>query len=355
MRQVDVEDHAARHLALQRALADVGRQVAGVGHREAHAPGVLAERTHLGAQHFQLGQRQRDLRHPGREARRLALAQCRRRVAPVVHLVPAAQFHRAQLRVLERIPVDMRQAGALLVAPLQQLQVVFGRVLAVPVDPVVVGDAGLAVGRPQLHRPEQRAQVLVDPVLRAGDDLLRVVLEVVVDADGRVAGELGAQRAQALVDPQVLGRHVVVALRAHRPQDHAAVRVEADGRADVRVLDDEVDHRPHLGLAGRVRAGAALLELLPPVGREVAVQVQPFEVRVGLDHQPVVVLEQAFGHDAEVLAAEARRARAAPAGAARCGCFFQPPCGSAMRIVSTRPSPSMSSTVRPSTGGSSKG
>ena len=41
--------------------------------------------------------------HPSREARGLAFAQVRRWVAPEVHLVPAAQFHRAQLRVLEHI------------------------------------------------------------------------------------------------------------------------------------------------------------------------------------------------------------------------------------------------------------
>jgi hypothetical protein len=81
--------------------------------------------------------------------------------------------------VAEREPVDVGLAGALLVAPLQQLEVVFRRVLAVPLDPLVVGDAGFLVRRPDLDRPEQRAQVLVDPVLRAGDDLLRVVLELV--------------------------------------------------------------------------------------------------------------------------------------------------------------------------------
>ncbi len=56
------------------------------------------------------------------------------------------------------------------------------------------------------------------------------------------------------------------------------MRVVADRGADVLVRDDEVDHRPHLGLAGRVGAGADLLELLAPLGREVAVQVEPFGV-----------------------------------------------------------------------------
>ncbi len=281
--QVDLEHHAAHHLALERAFADVGRQPAAVGHRQAHAPGVRAERAHFGAQQFEFRQAQRELRHPGREARRLALAQVRRRVAPVVHLVPAADLDGAELRVLKRFPVDVGEPVALLVAPLEQLQVVLDRVLAEPVDPLVALDVGRLVRRPDLDHPEQRAEVLVEPVLRAADDFLRVVLELVPDAHRGVAGELLAERGETFEGPQVLGDHVVVAGRAHRPQDHAAVGVEADRRADVRVRDDEVDHRTHLGFAGRVRAGADLLELLAPEGREVAVQVEPFGVAVDLD------------------------------------------------------------------------
>ena len=305
--QVDLEHHAAHHLALERALADRRGQPAAVGHRQPDAPGVGPERLHVGAQQFQPRQRQGDLVHPGRKARRLALAQMRRRVAPVVHLVPAADLDRAELRVLERPPVDMGLSAALLVAPLQQLQVVGHRVLAVPVDPLVVGDAGLPVGRPDLDHPEQCAQVLVDPVLRAGDHFLRVVAELMPDAGRRVAGVLGAERAEAFEGPQVLGHHVVVAHRAHRPQDHTAVGVVADGGADVRVLQDEVDHRLDLGLARRIVAGAELLEFLPPEGREIAVQVQPLGVRVQPHREAVVVLQRALGHQAVVVAAEFTR------------------------------------------------
>jgi hypothetical protein len=63
-RQVDLEHRAARRLALQRALADVARQVAAVGHREAHAPGVGAERRTSVRSTSSLRQRQRELRHP---------------------------------------------------------------------------------------------------------------------------------------------------------------------------------------------------------------------------------------------------------------------------------------------------
>ncbi len=82
------------------------------------------------------------------------------------------------------------------------------------------------------------------------------------------------------------------------------MRVEADRGADVGVAGHEVHHGPHLGFAGGVGAGADLLEFLPPVGGEIAVQVQAFAVGVGGDLQAVEVLERAFGNDAVVLAAE---------------------------------------------------
>jgi hypothetical protein len=46
----------------------------------------------------------------------------------VVHLVPAADLDGTELRVHERLPVDVRVAGAVLVAPLDELQVVLDRV-----------------------------------------------------------------------------------------------------------------------------------------------------------------------------------------------------------------------------------
>ena len=170
-------------------------------------------------------------------------------------------------------------------------------------------------GRPDLDHPEQRAEVLVDPVLGAADDVLRVVLEVVPDADRRVAGELRADLAEALDRPQVLRDHVVVALGPHRPQDHAAVGVIADRRADVLVRDDEVDHRLDLGLAGRIVAGADLLVLLAPARGEVAVEVEAFEVGVDLDRQAVVVPGSAPRASAGSTRRRTRPARARPSGA----------------------------------------
>jgi len=176
--------------------------------------------------------------------------------------------------------------------------------VAVPVDPFVVGDAGFFVGGPQFHRPKQRAQVFVNPVLRAGDGFFRVVLELMPNADGRVAAGGRAQGAEAFVVPQVFGNHVVVTLRTHGTQDHAAVGVITDGRADVGVAGDEVHHGAHFRLAGGVGACAKLLKLLPPTGGEVAVQVQAFGVGVDVYGEAVVLLDAAFRHQAEVLAAK---------------------------------------------------
>ncbi len=179
--------------------------------------------------------------------------------------------------------------------------------LAVPLDEVVILDARFLHRRPDLDGPEKLPEVLVDPVEAARDHLLRVVLEVVEDGDVRIARELGRLLAEELVEPQVLGRHVLVGLAREGPQDDAAVRVEAHAGADVRVLHDEVDHRAHLGLRGRIGAGAQLLEFLPPSRGKVAVEVEPLLVAVDADLDAVVVAERSLGNDAPVGAAVFRR------------------------------------------------
>jgi hypothetical protein len=77
--------------------------------------------------------------------------------------------------MLERVPVHVRLAAELAVAPREELQVVLGGMLAIPLDVVVALDPGLACRRPDLDGPEERPQVLVEPIEAAGDDLLRVV------------------------------------------------------------------------------------------------------------------------------------------------------------------------------------
>src|SRR5204862_5451453 len=114
-------------------------------------------------------------REPPRKAPHLALQVLARWIAEDRELVPAAQLDGTELGVLERIPRDVALAAQLAVAPREELHVVLGGVLAVPVDVVIALDARLPRRRPDLHRPEELAEVLVDPVEAAGDHLLRVV------------------------------------------------------------------------------------------------------------------------------------------------------------------------------------
>src|SRR5207237_1774495 len=55
------------------------------------------------------------------------------------------------------------------------------------------------------------------------------------------------------------------------------------------------EHRVYLRLRARGRPRALLLVLGGPFGREVAVEVEPFERRRGLDREPVVVLDPSLG------------------------------------------------------------
>ena len=152
--------------------------------------------------------------------------------------------------------------------------------LAQPLDEVVVGEAGLALRAPELGRPGVHAEVVVDPVVGAAlDRLLRVVLEVVEDGDGGVAGQARRLLADQLERAQVAGREVVVVVPGVRPQVDAAEGVVGDVARDVLPIDDRLDERAHLGLRGRVRARAQLLDLRAPVHREVPVQVETLERR----------------------------------------------------------------------------
>ena len=187
--------------------------------------------------------------------------------------------------------------------------------LAIPLDELVLVDAGRALRAPDLHRPREDAEVVVGPVVeRAGDDLLRVIAEVVIDRDVRIAGDLGALRAELLVGPQVLGGQRVVGLVRVRPQQHAAVGVEEHRAGDVGMRGDELHRRAHLGLGGRKRPGAVLLVLLPPARGEVAIEVEPFLLRGELVRRAVVVLDAALGQQAVV----------APAGLGRVAADHQP-------------------------------
>ena len=173
--------------------------------------------------------------------------------------------------MLERFPVDVRHAAELLLAPAKQLEIVLGRVIAKPVDIEIFFQSGLAHRAPDLDHPAEHPEVIVDPVERAADDLLRVITELVIDGDVRVAGKLAALRADALVVPEILGVHLRVRQMIERTQQHAAPGMERDTPHDVGMTDDEIGHRPDLGLRGREGPSPELLILLPPIARKIAI------------------------------------------------------------------------------------
>src|SRR5207244_12637756 len=114
------------------------------------------------------------------------------------------------------------------------LDVVLDGMLANPVREVVVRDPGLALRAPELGRPREHAEVLVQPFVRAAlDRLLRVVLEVVEDRDGRVAGALGGFGTEDRKSTRVVREQVVVGLPRVWAQVHAAERVVRDVAGDV--------------------------------------------------------------------------------------------------------------------------
>jgi hypothetical protein len=141
--------------------------------------------------------------------------------------------------------------------------------------------------------------VLVAPVVRSSlDRRLRVVLELVEDGGGGVAGDLGRPDPDELVGKQVLGGEALVGMARVRPEVHSREGVVGDEGGDVGPRHDGVDHRSYLGLRGGIGAGSGLLVLGRPFHREVAVEVQPLE-RLRRPHRdPVVALQDALGKDA---------------------------------------------------------
>src|SRR6266540_4915290 len=216
----------------------------------------------------------------------LPLEELRRHVAPAIHDVPAAELHLAELFVLEGVPVGVALPVQLLVVPAQELQVVFRLVVLEPLDELVVGDPGLALGAPELGRPRKDTVVVVEPVVPAALDLaLRVVLEVVEDRDGRVAGALRRLLSKQLVGAEVEGRVVVVVVARVGAEMNSREGVVGDVAGDVRAGDDGFDERPCLRLRDGKRARPALLGFGRPLHREVPVQVEALDRRRDLDRK----------------------------------------------------------------------
>ncbi len=208
--------------------------------------------------------------------------------------------------MLERVPVDV--ALAELVRELQHGELVLGRVLAQPVDEVVLLETGLALRAPELGHPRIGAEVVVDPVdVAALDHHLRVVLEVVEDRDGGIARDACRFLAHELEGAEVGHREVVVRAAGPRAQVDAREGVVADVRGDVLARDDRLDERAHLGLRGRERPGTLLLRLGCPVRRPVAVEVETLERRGDRDVHTVPVHDRPLGQDAVEVALDVVR------------------------------------------------
>ncbi len=113
--------------------------------------------------------------------------------------------------------------------------------------------------------------MLVDPVERAADHILRVVAEFLVDGYRRIAREFGALGAHPMVVPEVLGVHLVVGEMVERTQQHAAPGVEGHASGEVRMADDELRDRAHFRLGRGKRPASELLEFLTPVCRKISI------------------------------------------------------------------------------------
>src|SRR5258706_8101835 len=79
--------------------------------------------------------------------------------------------------------------------------------------------------------------------------------------------------------------------------------MERDSARQVRMAGDEGDDSSDFRLAGRERTRAVLLMLLPPVGREIAVEIQALFVRLNMNRRAVVVLQRPFRQHAVILSA----------------------------------------------------
>src|ERR1700728_349439 len=104
--------------------------------------------------------------------------------------------------------------------------------IAVPVDPFTIVDTGCLLRIPQLQRPREATPVLVDPVERDGNELIRVVLEVVPDRNRRVSREFLALPALCLVGPQILRDHLVVRLGSQGTQQCTRESMQAGAAAN---------------------------------------------------------------------------------------------------------------------------
>src|SRR6058998_2238069 len=103
--------------------------------------------------------------------------------------------------MIEGLPIDMRGATKLFLTPTKKLQVILDWMIAEPVDVQILLDAGLTHRAPDLDHPAEYAKMIIDPVERAADHLLRVIAKFVIDGDVWVASDLSTFDADLLKLP----------------------------------------------------------------------------------------------------------------------------------------------------------
>src|SRR5215203_3879855 len=209
--------------------------------------------------------------------------------------LPAPQLHASELGVVEGAPGDEAITSELPVVPGEHLQRrLFGRV-AEELDKVLHLDTGGPRHGPELDRESEDTVGIVSPIVEgAGYGLLRVVAEIVVDGDVRVACDLCAPLTERLENSEVVLGHLVVGSVGVRPQDRTTERMVGVHAEDVLVPEQEIDLRPRLRLRERVWPGALLLVLGLPVIRILTVHVEAVEGTRYPPPEAVVVLEGSF-------------------------------------------------------------
>src|SRR2546430_1508042 len=133
-RKRNFRDDAPNHFALEGPLAHIARQPPGVLHDEPYAPSVFAYRIHFRHKQLELRRKQCLPNQPFREPRDFALEKLRWWISECVEAIPSADFHGAQVRMVEGFPIDVRHPAKLGFVPAKDFQIVIDRMIAKPVD-----------------------------------------------------------------------------------------------------------------------------------------------------------------------------------------------------------------------------
>ena len=183
--------------------------------------------------------------------------------------VPAAELDRAELRVLERVPVD-ELVGGVLVDPAQHGErLLVGRARRTRSRSPASSPVAACDDVPELGRPREHAEVLVGPVVGGAAHRVGLVpREVLEHGVHRVAGERACRSRRAASTPtRRRGGSVESGCGRRRPQQHAAAGVEGVVAADVGPGDDGPHEGVDLRLRQRVVAGAAHAASPQPAGK----------------------------------------------------------------------------------------